>query len=182
MTERDRETNNGAGGESAPPGIQDFRQLRDALSCFTTGVTIITAAGSNGVRVGLTANSFSSVSLNPPLVSWSLSLHSPSLAVFQDASHFAVHVLARNQQALSERFARPAQNKFDGIDYAEGLGGAPLIPDAIATFQCGNAYRYYGGDHVLFLGSVEAFESRPGDPLIFFRGNFCDLESNSKFT
>ena len=160
---------NGTGGKIDP------RQLRDALGCFTTGVTIITAAGPDGRRVGLTANSFSSVSLDPPLVSWSLSLYAPSLAVFQDASHFAVHVLARDQEDLAMHFARSADDKFAGIPTAPGLGGAPLLEGAIARFQCANSYRYYGGDHILFMGTVETFESGGGDPLLFCRGQFGDL-------
>lgn len=153
----------------------EARALRDALGCFATGVTIVTAAGPDGARVGLTANSFSSVSLNPPLVSWSLSLYSPSLAVFQDASHFAVHVLARDQEALALRFAKPAADKFAELEIETGLGGAPLLPGALATFQCRNAHRYYGGDHIIFLGSVEMYEQGTGEPLIFCRGGFGAL-------
>jgi len=161
-------------------GKIDPRALRDALGCFTTGVTIITALGEDGRKVGLTANSFSSVSLDPPLVSWSLSLYAPSLPVFQDASHFAVHVLARDQESLAMKFAKSADNKFAGVATTPGLGGAPLLEGAIARFQCRNAYRYYGGDHILFLGTVEKFESGDGDPLLFCRGQFGDLAKPSK--
>jgi flavin reductase (DIM6/NTAB) family NADH-FMN oxidoreductase RutF len=165
----------GKGDKGGAGGKIDPRELRNALGCFTTGVTIITALGEDGRKVGLTANSFSSVSLDPPLVSWSLSLYAPSLAVFQDASHFAVHVLARDQESLAMHFARSSDDKFAGIETEPGLGGAPLLDGAIARFQCRNAYRYYGGDHIIFLGMVEIFESGEGDPLLFCRGRFGDL-------
>ena len=179
MTEPAEVPKRDAGESQANEHALDLLQLRNALGCFATGVTIITASGADGKRVGLTANSFSSVSLNPPLVSLSLSLHSPSLAVFQDASHFAVHVLAREQEDLAARFAQPADDKYAGLGMTEGLGGAPLLGGAVARFQCRNAYRYYGGDHVIFLGSVETFDSAPGDPLIFCRGQFGDLAAKS---
>ena len=153
----------------------DPRQLRNALGCFATGVTIITAANEQGIRVGLTANSFSSVSLNPPLVSWSLSLHAPSFPIFQDASHFAVHVLATDQRDLAAKFATSAADKFSGVDTIKGLGDAPLLEGSLARFQCRNAYRHYGGDHIIFLGSVEKFENFKGKPLIFCKGEFGDF-------
>ncbi len=167
--------NAGANAKSGPDGDIDPRALRNALGCFTTGVTIITAMNAQGKKAGLTANSFSSVSLNPPLVSWSLSLYAPSLAIFQDSSHFAVHVLARDQEDLAMHFATPSDDKFADIQTVEGLGGAPLLAGAIATFQCRNAYRYYGGDHIIFLGGVESFEAGEGDPLLFCRGAFGDF-------
>lgn len=152
--------------------IFDARDFRVALGTFGTGVTVITARAPDGRRVGLTANSFSAVSLNPPLVLWSLSLHSPNLAVFQDASHFAVNVLGANQKDLALRFARPASDKFAGIAVEEGRGGAPLLLQALARFQCRNTFRYYGGDHIVFLGAVERYDHRPGEPLIFCRSTF----------
>jgi flavin reductase (DIM6/NTAB) family NADH-FMN oxidoreductase RutF len=170
----------GTTDKNGKDGKIDPRELRDALGCFTTGVTIITARGDDGRCVGLTANSFSSVSLDPPLVSWSLSLYAPSLAVFQDASHFAVHVLARDQEDLAMQFARSAEDKFAGVETVPGLGGAPLLEGAIARFQCANAYRYYGGDHIIFLGMVETFEAGDGEPLLFCRGAFGDLAKPAK--
>lgn len=169
------DTSDAAGAAAPDGGAIDPRALRDALGCFTTGVTIITALGEGGRKVGLTANSFSSVSLDPPLVSWSLSLYAPSLPVFQDASHFAVHVLARDQEHLALKFANTGEDKFAGLETEPGLGGAPLLSGAIARFQCRNSYRYYGGDHILFLGTVEAFEAGDGEPLLFCRGRFGDF-------
>ncbi len=153
----------------------DPRLLRDALGSFATGVTIITAAGDNGLRVGLTANSFSSVSLNPALVSWSLASHAPSMPVFQNCSHFSIHVLKRDQEELAIRFSQSRDDKFDGVNVKEGLGGAPVLAECLASFQCRNAYRHAGGDHIIFLGAVEKFEVDGGAPLIFHRGKFGDL-------
>ena len=150
----------------------DPRDLRNALGCFGTGVTVITALAPDGRTVGLTANSFSSVSLNPPLVLWSLVMHSPSLSAFQDASHFAVNVLGRDQEHLARHFARTSADKFAGIDWSAGLGGAPLLDGVVAQFQCRNAFRYYGGDHVIFLGAVESYWHGPGEALFFSRGQF----------
>lgn len=153
----------------------DPKILRNALGSFATGVTIITASDDNGVRVGLTANSFSSVSLNPALVSWSLANHAPSMPIFQGCSHYTIHVLKREQKDLAIRFSQPRDDKFDGLELSLGLGNSPVLTDAMATFQCRNAYRHLGGDHIIFLGAVEQFHVGEGEPLIFHAGSFCDL-------
>jgi flavin reductase (DIM6/NTAB) family NADH-FMN oxidoreductase RutF len=150
----------------------DPRDFRNALGSFATGVTVITAATPDGKQAGLTCNSFASVSLNPPLVLWSLVVYSPSMSIFQDASHFSVHVLGASQQALATQFATRAEDKFAGVKWEPGLGGAPVLADAVATFQCRTADRYYGGDHVIFLGAVEAYAYNQAEPLLFARGNF----------
>jgi flavin reductase (DIM6/NTAB) family NADH-FMN oxidoreductase RutF len=150
----------------------DPRDFRHALGSFATGVTIITAQGADGRRVGLTCNSFASVSLDPPLVLWSIVVHSPSLATFQEASHFTVNVLGRSQADLAMKFARPAEDKFEGVDWTPGRGSAPVLAGTIASFECRNAYRYYGGDHVIFLGEVEAYSYHRDEPLLFSRGAF----------
>lgn len=150
----------------------DPREFRTALGAFGTGVTVITACAPDGRRAALTVNSFASVSLAPPLVLWSLGLHSPNLSVFQDASHFAVNVLREGQDDLALHFARSQPDKLAGIPWRPGLGGAALLEDTLADFECRNANRYYGGDHIIFLGAVEAFSSRPGAPLMFCRGAF----------
>lgn len=161
--------------ENTATEVFDYRALRNALGCFTTGVTIITATSADGVSVGLTANSFSSVSLNPALVSWSLGNHSPSLPIFQNCSHYAIHVLSDQQQELAGRFAQSRDDKFEGLDVTAGLGGALLLSNALAVFQCSNAYRHVGGDHLIFLGQVEKFEQNEGTPLIFHAGKFGNL-------
>ncbi|TKT72084.1 flavin reductase family protein [Afipia massiliensis] len=150
----------------------DPRDFRNALGSFATGVTVITAATSDGQQAGLTCNSFASVSLNPPLVLWSLVSYSPSMSIFQNASHFAVNVLGASQQTLATQFATRAEDKFAGVSWQPGLGNAPVLADAVATFQCRSADRYYGGDHVIFLGAVEAYAYNRAEPLLFARGNF----------
>ena len=152
----------------------DMRDFRVALGSFATGVTVITACGAGGQRVGLTVNSFSSVSLDPPLVLWNLSINAPSLPVFREAGHFAVNVLSAGQRGLAEHFARRADDKFTGADFAirDGLGGAPVLDGVSAVFECRNAERYYGGDHVIFLGEVKAYEFSSNAPLVFCRGAY----------
>jgi flavin reductase (DIM6/NTAB) family NADH-FMN oxidoreductase RutF len=163
----------------------DPRDFRSALGTFATGVTIITTAAPDGKPYGLTCNSFASVSLNPPLVLWSLVIFSSSMSVFQDASHFAVNVLGASQQALANKFAISSEDKFVGVEWTPGLGNAPLLKDSVATFQCRAANRYYGGDHVIFLGAVEAYSYNRREPLLFARGGYgrflpADDSSTSK--
>jgi flavin reductase (DIM6/NTAB) family NADH-FMN oxidoreductase RutF len=159
----------------------DPREFRNALGTYATGVTIITAAGSDGKPYGLTCNSFASVSLNPPLVLWSLVRYSSSLNVFQNATHFAVNVLGVSQQALANKFAKSSDEKFAGIDWSPGLGSAPLLSGSVANFQCRSVNRYYGGDHVIFLGAVEAYSYNHSEPLLFARGGYgCFLSADDR--
>lgn len=150
----------------------DPRDFRHALGTYATGVTIITAMAADGKPYGLTCNSFASVSLNPPLVLWSLGMFSQGLTVFQNASHFAVNVLGASQQALATRFAKSSSDKFADVQWTPGLGRAPLLADSVATFQCRAASRYYGGDHVIFLGAVESYSYNRREPLLFARGGY----------
>src|SRR5215475_1670561 len=150
----------------------DPREFRNALGTYATGVTIITAADPDRKPYGLTCNSFASVSLNPPLVLWSLVLYSSSLGVFQNASHFAVNVLGASQQTLADRFAKSSDDKFADVDWKPGLGNAPLLVESVANFQCRSVNRYYGGDHVIFLGAVEAYSYNRKEPLLFARGGY----------
>ena len=154
----------------------DSRALRSALGSFATGITVITARGPDGHLVGATVNSFASVSLDPPLVLWSLSLYSPSLATFQHCSHYAINILAHDQQALSQHFARPsadqADNKLSGIAHDPGLGGAPLLRDCCAWFECRNETRHAGGDHLIFVGLVERFQHQSRAPLLYHAGQY----------
>jgi flavin reductase (DIM6/NTAB) family NADH-FMN oxidoreductase RutF len=150
----------------------DPRDFRNALGTYATGVTVITAAGADGKPSGLTCNSFASVSLNPPLVLWSLVIYSQSMSIFQNASHFAVNVLGTSQQALATRFATPSDDKFAGVEWQPGLGNAPILADSVANFQCRAVDRYYGGDHVIFLGAVEAYTYNRDEPLLFAHGGY----------
>lgn len=150
----------------------DPRDFRNALGTYGTGVTIVTAMGPDGKPYGVTCNSFASVSLNPPLVLWSLGMFSQGLTIFQNASHFTVNVLGVSQQALAMQFAKSSGEKFNGVEWTPGLGNAPIITGSVATFQCRAANRYYGGDHVIFLGAVEAYAYTKQEPLLFSRGGF----------
>jgi flavin reductase (DIM6/NTAB) family NADH-FMN oxidoreductase RutF len=150
----------------------DPRDFRNALGTFGTGVTIVTAMAADGKPYGVTCNSFASVSLNPPLVLWSLGMFSQGLTTFQNASHFTVNVLGVSQQELAMRFAKSSDDKFDGVEWKPGLGNAPILAGSVASFQCRAANRYYGGDHVIFLGAVEAYTYNKQEPLLFARGGF----------
>ncbi len=147
--------------------------FRAALGMFATGVTVVTARASNGQLVGLTANSFNSVSLDPPLVLWSLSGRSSSLAVFRAGTHYAINLLAADQLEMAQRFAAPARDRWAGVRWRHGHGGAPLIEGAAACFECLNRSRYVEGDHVIFVGQVEHCNHRPGAvPLLFHGGRY----------
>ena len=140
---------------------------------FATGVTIVTARTPAGALIGLTANSFNSLSLSPPLVLWSLSQAAGSMPALSTGSHYAINVLAADQKALAERFAGRRDDRWAGVAYTEGASGAPLITGAAASFECFNRSRYEEGDHVIFVGEVERCSHRPGAaPLLFHGGKF----------
>ncbi|MDO5087003.1 MAG: flavin reductase family protein, partial [Comamonadaceae bacterium] len=148
-------------------------EFRAALGMFATGVTIVTVRTATGEPVGLTANSFNSVSLEPPLVLWSLASRSLSMGAFSMGSHYAINVLAADQQALAQRFAASDGDRWAGVAWRPGVAGAPLIEGALATFECFNKSRYAEGDHVIFVGQVERVTHRPGSsPLLFHGGRF----------
>ncbi|MFC5475404.1 flavin reductase [Paraherbaspirillum soli] len=151
----------------------DQREFRNALGSFTTGVTIITACQADGTPVGITANSFNSVSLDPPLVLWSLAKSSNSLPAFQAAEHWAVHILSHDQDALATHFSKRSQDKFAGLELERGLGNAPLLAGCTTRMQCKTAYRYDGGDHIIMVGEVMHFEHSDTAPLVYQRGNYA---------
>jgi flavin reductase (DIM6/NTAB) family NADH-FMN oxidoreductase RutF len=150
----------------------DLRQFRHALGRFATGVAVITTLTPGGKREGLTANSFGALSLEPPLVLWSLKRDAMSLPSFRDSPYFAVNVLASHQRSISNHFARPAPDKFEGIACPPGLGGCPTISDCLALFECRLERTIEGGDHVLLIGRVEHFGWRDGIPLVFSCGHY----------
>jgi len=149
------------------------RSFRDALGAFATGVTVVTTRSTDGVDVGLTANSFNSVSLDPPMVLWSLSKTSRALPIFMSVDYFAVHILASDQEAVSSRFAKASEDKFGGLPVDRGSGDIPLLRDCSARFQCRTAFRYEGGDHMIFVGKVDAFDHSPRRPLVFHAGSYA---------
>ena len=158
--------------QARPPSFSS-QEFRAALGMFATGVTIVTARGADGQVIGLTANSFNSVSLTPPLVLWSLSRAAASLAVFSAGSHYAINVQAADPKALAERFASRGADRWSGVTFETGAGGAPLLHGAAATFECFNRSRYEEGDHVIFVGEVERCAHRTGaSPLLFHGGRY----------
>ncbi|MET0382062.1 MAG: flavin reductase family protein [Burkholderiaceae bacterium] len=149
--------------------------LRRALGRFVTGVTIVTCLDGRGARVGLTANSFNALSLDPPLVLWSLRVSSASIEAFTAASHFAVNVLSAGQIGLSRRFARPSSAKFDEGEWTDGQGGAPSLAGCVAVFECRRHSHHPAGDHVLFIGEVERIGGSAATPLVYHEGHYRTL-------
>ncbi|MEO6825716.1 MAG: flavin reductase [Microbacteriaceae bacterium] len=150
----------------------DVRDYRNALGQYATGVTVVTTMGPDGKRIGITANSFTSVSVDPPLVLWCPSNRTPSLASFESATHFAINVLAADQHVLSRQFATASDDKFAGVITHEGLRGIPVIDGAVATFECRTVSRYKAGDHQIYVGEVQRYEGTGGDPLVFHGGQY----------
>lgn len=151
----------------------DPRKFRDALGSFTTGVTIITTRRGDGTPVGITANSFNSVSLDPPMVLWSLAKTSRCLEVFNQASYWAVHILSAGQETLSNRFAKSGEDKFNGVETVSGIGNIPLLNGCSARLQCKATFQYEGGDHIIFVGEVMDFERSELPPLVFQAGKYA---------
>jgi flavin reductase (DIM6/NTAB) family NADH-FMN oxidoreductase RutF len=149
------------------------RQFRDALAQFATGVTIVCARAPNGRYVGFTANSFSSASLDPPLILWTLSRRSSSLTGFEASARYAINVLAATQVDLARRFSRPHADRFADVAFRLGWSDAPLIEGCIAWFECRHHARQRTGDHVLFVGEVMTVERSPGAGLVFQHGRFA---------
>ena len=147
-------------------------QIRNALAGFATGVTVVTALNKHMKNIGMTVNSFNSVSLKPPLVLWSISCESRYFRDFMLAETFAIHVLAADQQDISKKFAGPEVDRFDGVSFSQGLFGMPLINHYRACFQCSVADRYPGGDHMIIVGKVIAIDNREHKPLICYGGGY----------
>lgn len=151
----------------------DPKALRQALGTFTTGVTIITTRAADGEPLGLTANSFNSVSLDPPMVLWSLAKSSRNLAAFEAAEHWAVHILSIEQEALSDRFAKSGEDKFAGVPIDMGIGNVPLLHGCTTRLQCKTSFKYEGGDHIIFVGEVLDFDRGDDPPLVFQAGSYA---------
>lgn len=154
----------------------DSRALRNALGRFATGVAIVTAIDPDGHPIGLTVNSFAAVSLEPALVLWSLDNKSHNLAAFQKASHHVINILSAAQQDLSNRFATWPADRFAGLPWQPGAGGAPVFPHCCATFEVANETALLAGDHTVFIGRVERFAETPDlAPLLFHAGRYAAL-------
>ncbi|WP_082497592.1 flavin reductase [Pseudorhodoferax sp. Leaf267] len=171
---------------TAPPAVQtpaiDQKEFRRALGSFPTGVAIITTRDRDGTPTGLTCNSFSSVSLEPPLVLWSLRKASKSIEIFRGARSFVINVLAEDQDHLSSRFATSSiADKFDGVAWKTGYDDMPLVDDCVARFECSVFQQHDAGDHIVFIGQVQAFEVvREEDPLVFYKGAYMMLTQSMR--
>jgi len=156
----------------------DPKAFRRALGNFATGVTIITAQGADGEKVGVTASSFNSLSMDPPLILWSSMKTARSCEIFESSTHFAVNILASDQMDMSNHFARQQMDKFDGMEWEAGIGGAPLFPNCAGRFQCEAYDRLDGGDHWIFVGRVVAFDDFGRAPLCFHQGSYSMVFSH----
>lgn len=161
---------------ASPPSL-DTKALRHCLGQMTTGVTVISTRTSDGTLMGLTANSFGALSLDPPLILWSLRLASPSLAAFQQQERFVVNVLAQAQTDISRQFATSQGDKFEGIAYACNAHGIPMLHSACAWFECRTVLQQTAGDHCLFIARVENFSQSDAAPLVFHSGGYFALGS-----
>lgn len=163
--------------------LVDQKAFRTALGRFATGVTIATTLDDTGAPIGLTANSFNSVSMDPPLILWSLARSSCNLKHFQHHGRFAINVLSADQAALCRQFASAVPDRFEGVNWTAGIGGVPVLTSSLAVFECVTENEIDGGDHVIFLGRVERFghggEAADGQPLIFFDGQIGPAPSTS---
>lgn len=155
--------------------MNDGKALRQCLGKFATGVTVVTCTDARGNPCGITANSFSSVSLQPPLVLWNIAKVSNSIDAYLNAEYFVINVLSAEQQALSSHFARSDHTFFDKLEFSLSENGAPLLPDTLAVFECRTHQVHECGDHHVIIGEVIAFKSVDRDPLLFFNGGYREL-------
>ena len=165
----------------SPQSPEDVRALRDALGCFATGVTVVTLPPETegAVPIGVTVSSFNSVSLDPPLVLFSIDKASYSLKYFQAASHYVVNVLADDQQALSGHFATHGPERWNDIDFDCWESGAPVLTGTVAAFECAAEQQVDGGDHVIFIGRIAKMACHPDKhPLLYVRGHYARLDNS----
>jgi len=153
------------------------RSIRDAFGQFATGIAVVTILDQNAKPVGITVNSFASVSLEPPLVSWCVDRSSKRFNEFAQAEYFTISVLTAEQQGVSDLFAQRSWDvtAFDDIEWYEGLHGIPQIPNVSARFHCKAEHLYEGGDHLIIVGAVEDYDSKPSAPLLFSQGEYRTL-------
>jgi len=153
----------------------DTKAFRRALGNFATGVTIMTAQNAQGEKVGVTANSFNSVSLEPPLILWSIDKRSSSFSIFEQATHFAVNILSADQIELSNKFARSKDDKYANVDFELGAGNVPLLKECSAVFECERFNIIEGGDHWIILGRVVNFQDNGRSPLLYHQGAYSSV-------
>ena len=160
------------------PATGELRELRQSLGAFATGVVVVTCSGSDG-PCGITANSFSSVSLEPPLVLWNIAKVSNSLQAYVDAEHFAINVLSVDQRALSTHFAQSDHTAFESIEFSETSKRVPILPHTLACFECRTHQVHDCGDHHIIVGVVERHRIDHGKPLLFFRGQYTEIATSA---
>ncbi|MDB2407866.1 flavin reductase family protein [Jannaschia sp.] len=153
----------------------DPKDLRNVLGCFATGVCVVTSVGDEGKPVGMTINSFSSVSLDPPLILWSIGLNAPSRGAFERHPSFAVNIMGESAKNTTLNFATPSEDKFNGIDWTPGHDGIPVLGEAMAVLECEVEDRIISGDHEIYIGRVVRIDQNDDDPLLFHRGKFASL-------
>ncbi len=153
----------------------DRNEFRGACGRYATGITVATALGADGAPHGLTVNSFTSVSLDPPLVLICIAHSSAVLEHFRATPYFAINILREGQESLSNHFARKGHDRFEGISWVPGVSGAPLLPDSLATLQCEIHRRVAAGDHDILIGEVQALEISNGRPLLYFSSAYRQL-------
>lgn len=164
------------------PSQAEQKKLRHTLGAFATGVTVVTALARNGEPLGVTVNSFASVSLDPPLVLWSQVKSAPSYPEFLAAKTIVINILSAQQRHLSLQFSRPLSYKFDGVEYGSAPCGAPILDGCAATFICRIVDHYYGGDHTIHLCRIESFKNHDRHPLIFCKGTYIEQQSQEHIT
>lgn len=156
----------------------DKRKFRDALGTFSTGITVVTTTHNNSKPVGITVNSFTSVSLDPPLVLWCLDNDAESYNIYATCKNFAVHILHQDQEEISKLFATKYSSKFTNLEWHSGEFGSPILNDFFTCFQCETETTYAGGDHLILLGRVKSFEThKDRPPLVYHGGNYQALKT-----
>ena len=150
-------------------------QLRDAFGRFASGITVVTLKDGVGRPTGITGNSFSSLSLSPPLLLFSVGKDQVSRRWFEASAHFVVNVLCNAQEDVAWQFARPLPDKFAGINWREGAAGLPVLEGCIASFECRKWQMYEGGDHMIVIGEVMDFDMSDGEALLFFKGKMARM-------
>jgi flavin reductase (DIM6/NTAB) family NADH-FMN oxidoreductase RutF len=155
----------------------DQREYRNAVGCFATGVTIVTTLDHNGEKIGITANSFSSLSLDPPLVLFCVDAKINSFEAFESCRHFNINVLRENQMDISNNFARSSDDKWDGIEHGYGENGCPIFDGSVAVLECDKHAMYEGGDHLIMVGEVKKMTYENGEcrPLLYYKGSYANL-------
>ena len=159
----------------AVPAQIDERLLRDTAGHFATGVTVVTTLANDARPIGMVVNSFSCLSLAPPLVMWGIDKRSPSFGIFKNCKGFIVHIMGENSVEETMQFANPLKDKFKGIKWSKGIFDMPVLTHALAILECRKLETFPGGDHEIIIGQVERCDSREGSPLVFYRGRFAQI-------